>query len=511
MAVLVLMLIFREHLRKYSSQLTVIVSFVLSSTTLLYSIINMDQGSEALQFLRGWSFAIAQIVLVNQFPRLKFKILFMFVALGLRYGVMGYLNMSVFNVDIVIRNIVSDFFVMYVYYNSEKQEKAIFKDFFNYREELKKYKILIENYLPQSVIILDTKTQDPLFVNKAFPKLLEASTSGNERIPLDHEPKPASPLVATTLESLVPHTDSLKYVDKPQSTSCINIKAKNTGQFLKELMANDFFDSSAVAFTASYKTKDKQKTFEVVLMPLTWDTQDAVAVLLNDITEQEKTFVLKVADKNKDLVLATMSHELRTPLNGIIGIIQMIESKIDKKETADLLALCKDNATLLLSLVNSVLDLQQISHGKLKLHISTIDIRATLENTARLFQFQLEQKGLYLHIKVDENVPSNILTDVERLKHVLINIIGNAAKFTLRGGIRLEATQDPDDSKCIRISINDTGIGMREERMNALFKMYRKAEDPQGLSTHGVGLGLTISDNLVRVLNRNDSSERNRS
>ena len=463
----------------------------------------MDQGSNALQFLRGWSFAVVQIVLLNQFPRLKFKVVFMIVTLGLRYGVLGYLDESVFNIDVIIRNILSDLFVIYVYYKSEKQEKAIFMDFFNYREELNKYKIIIENYLPQSVIVLDTQYQGPLFANKAFFRHFTSSLSDHEDE--REESKPISPFIKNALNLLVPHANSFKCIGKSLSTSKTGFSPANVKNFLNDLLENRFYESSAVSFTASYELQEQQKSFEVVLIPITWDIQDAVAIVLNDITDQEKAFTLKVADKNKDLVLATMSHEFRTPLNGIIGIIQMIEPKTDRKEINELLVLCKDNATLLLTLINSVLDLQQFSHGRLKLEMSQVEIRTALNDIVRLFQFQLNQKGLFLHTKTDENIPKYIETDMNRLQQILINLIANAVKFTFQGGINLEMKEDLEDQRYLKISISDTGVGMRPKQLNTLFKIYREVGGEQLHSKHGAGLGLTISDTLVRALDNDNS------
>ena len=465
----------------------------------------MEQGSSALQFLRAWSFAIGQIIVVNQFPRLRFKIVFILITFLIRYGAIAFLDRSVYNLDVLLRNIGCDIFVIYVYYTCEKREKALFEKFYNYREELKKYKILIENFLPQSVMVLDAETQCPLFANKAFSRQFEPlmSDSENAQVSAENEIKPISPLVDLTMKSLVPHISSIDYVGKSPLVSTPSLHSENLKSLLSVLLANNFFDSPSITLTASNRHQDQLKSFEIVLMPITWDIKEAVAFVFHDTTEQEKAFVLRVADQNKDLVMTTMSHELRTPLNGIIGILQMIESKVNEKKIIDLVTLGKDNANLLLSLVNSILDLQQFHHGRLKLQRSDVKIRMMLKNVAHLFQFQLSQKGLFLNIKVTDNVPIYIQTDLNRLKHVLINLLANAVKFTFTGGITLEVKEDPEDSKYIEISVSDTGIGIKEEQLHLLFKMFPKEEGDQGQSKHGIGLGLTISDTLVQALNGN--------
>lgn len=422
----------------------------------------------------------------------------------MRYGVLGYIEKSSYNLDILLRNIVADFFVVYVYYNSENQEKSIFKNFYNYREELKKYKLLLDNYLPQSLIILDTENQGSLFVNKAFSKHFD-SYSRVEDI-LHKESTPVTLLINDALDFSIPHISSLKFLGSSKDANP-TIKFKNLRELIKILLANKFFESSAVLLTASFHHSDHPKTFEVVVMPITWDIQDAVAVVIHDITDQEEAFVSKVADQNKDLVAATMSHELRTPLNGIIGIIQMIEPKLEEdQETATLLSLCKDNALLLQSLVNSILDLQQVYYGRLKLQISKFQIEDAITNIVQLFRFQLDRKGLSFAVKVAAGMQKSVENDLSRLNHILLHLIGNAVKFTFQGGISVDVTDDPDDHKFLRISIVDTGVGIKPEQVTALFKMFRKVEDQKNFRTHGLGIGLTISDTLARALNGEEST-----
>jgi len=134
----------------------------------------------------------------------------------------------------------------------------------------------------------------------------------------------------------------------------------------------------------------------MVIMPITWDRADAVAIVLSDITFQENIIALKQADKNKDLVMATVSHELRTPLNGIIRLLQILETKIPQEDQSENISLCKDNAILLLNIVNSILDLQLVRNGELKLKLAQVNICELLKETVKLFQFMASQKKIRL-------------------------------------------------------------------------------------------------------------------
>ncbi len=140
-----------------------------------------------------------------------------------------------------------------------------------------------------------------------------------------------------------------------------------------------------MSMAASCSDPGKSRTFDVVLKKIKWDRVDAIAIILNDITYQENLIALKLANANKDKLIATVSHELRTPLHGIIGLLEISQTKVQDKEIQHHLSLCKDNAMLLHSLVNSMLDLQQLSTGKLRLNIGKVNMNKVLNDVAQLF------------------------------------------------------------------------------------------------------------------------------
>jgi len=210
---------------------------------------------------------------------------------------------------------------------------------------------------------------------------------------------------------------------------------------------------------------------------------------------------LKVANKNKDQIIATVSHELRTPLHGIIGLVELADKKMPDPSGKEYLSLCKSNALLLLGLVNSLLDLHQLSTGKIKLNIVKVHLEDMVKEVVKLFQFQAKQKRLLLDFDVAKNVPKDIHTDESRLRQILINLIGNAIKFTSRGSVTVQITQSEQEDDYLKIAVIDTGIGIREADQTKLFQMYGRLKDSEALNKNGVGLGLTISNTLVSILN----------
>ena len=195
-----------------------------------------------------------------------------------------------------------------------------------------------------------------------------------------------------------------------------------------------------------------------------------------------------------------MSHELRTPLNGIIGILDIAKNKSNQGEVVEYLDLCENNAQLLLGLVNSLLDFQQIKQGKLKLNPVNTDIRKIINDIVQLFYFQYKQKNIFLKVEIGKEVPSNIYTDDCRFRQVLMNLLGNASKFTFKGGVMLRVTQDPECPDSLLIAVSDTGVGIRDSDKNKLFKIYGKLDDSENINRNGVELGLAISNTLAALL-----------
>jgi len=249
---------------------------------------------------------------------------------------------------------------------------------------------------------------------------------------------------------------------------------------------------------------NNEKIFEARIVPLVWDEQNAIGIILHDVTQQISVIRLKInANKQKDRMLATISHELRTPLNGILGMIQIVEQKTNDQETLKHLSVCKNSGHLLLGLVNSILDLNLIRAKKFKLYKEKIHLMNFLQDIVRLFEHQCQLKSIFIKLRVPSFTPKFITTDKNRLSQILINLIGNALKFTNKGGITVSAELYIRDQDYLEISVQDTGIGIKEEDKGKLFQIFGKLENEQegtAVNHQGVGLGLTISNNLAKLL-----------
>jgi signal transduction histidine kinase/CheY-like chemotaxis protein len=408
-----------------------------------------------------------------------------------------------------------------MFYSDDSTEKKIFQNFFENRDELTKFKELLTDSFPQSVTVIDSTTQKTLFANNAF--MTTFNNYSGEQSPAMVETGALSTRQMNSRRNTTDPTENyLKHLHIDLNTlrdletlrsDFDTFMSKNSNNFitleelLNKLVQHNLLNYSIMSMAASCSDPGKSRTFDVVLKKIKWDRVDAIAIILNDITYQESLIALKLANASKDKLIATVSHELRTPLHGIIGLLEISQTKVQDTEVRHHLSLCKDNAMLLHSLVNSMLDLQQLSTGKLRLNIGKVNMKKVLNDVVQLFKFQCSEKKIELKVVVSENVPECITSDENRLKQILINLIGNAIKFTFKGGITIEADQDPEDPKQLEVSVSDTGIGIRDDDKPKLFKMYGKLDDAEGVNKNGIGLGLTISSTLASLLNGRSSDK----
>jgi len=276
-------------------------------------------------------------------------------------------------------------------------------------------------------------------------------------------------------------------------------------EFLEEINKSNFALREQGKFALNCKSKKDSsgatEAFETQIFPLNWDGNEAVALILHNVTEQYQNLALKVADQNKDKMLAMISHELRTPLNGVLGVVNILKKEIRDPQQQRYLTVCHNSGELLLNLVNSILDLQQIRDKKFVLNFARDNLHELLRGIYDLFKFQFDQKGLYLRLDISHDVPEQIITDQNRLRQILINLVGNALKFTLKGGVVISVTLETEHEDSIRFKVADTGPGIKEEDMKKLFKMYGRLEqrNPRA-NTQGIGFGLEISNQLARLL-----------
>lgn len=224
------------------------------------------------------------------------------------------------------------------------------------------------------------------------------------------------------------------------------------------------------------------------------EQQQAMTLLIKAREESE------LANRAKSDFLAMMSHELRTPMNGVLGMLQLLETTELNQEQHEYAALASESTEHLLKVINDILDFSRIERGALELELISFNLPVLLKTSLQAFQHSAQQRGLALHLELGEALPSlQVQGDPTRLRQILVNLIGNALKFTERGEVRVEANWQALDNQVLwfTCSVHDTGIGISGERLDTMFDAFQQADNSISRRYGGTGLGLPIARTLA--------------
>ena len=212
-------------------------------------------------------------------------------------------------------------------------------------------------------------------------------------------------------------------------------------------------------------------------------------VLAKELAEQ--------ANETKSTFLATMSHELRTPMNGVLGFAEILKGSGLNEDQLGYVDIIKNSGESLLTLINDILDISQIEAGKLKISNRLFKLNDTVEEAVKLLQAKAKEKNLSLALHVDPQLPTHVNGDPDRLRQVLINLVGNSIKFTEKGSVAVVVNYD-NTSGNVKFSVLDSGIGIPQDKLGVLFKRFSQVDCSSTRNYGGSGLGLAICRELVQ-------------
>jgi signal transduction histidine kinase len=222
--------------------------------------------------------------------------------------------------------------------------------------------------------------------------------------------------------------------------------------------------------------------------------------------ELEKAkFEAEAANRAKSEFLTNMSHEMRTPLTGVVGVIDLLlNEKLDEEDCRSLLEMAGKAAGSLNRLISDVLDFSRLAAGKMSFVIKSFDLGGCVRSAADILALEAGRKGLGFHLEIDDDVPARVVADEGRLRQVLVNLVGNAVKFTQRGEVRVSVRRAHDPARpgeeVLMFAVRDTGIGIPANQMGRIFDRFTQLDTSSSERYGGCGLGLAISKQIVENL-----------
>jgi PAS domain S-box-containing protein len=277
----------------------------------------------------------------------------------------------------------------------------------------------------------------------------------------------------------------------------------------EDCLNGDGYSSTNTIYRTPKYTTDQNYAWEIHPWYINQKQIGGIIMFSQNITDQVKqNKELKKAKKHADVAnraksefLANMSHEIRTPLNGVIGFSDLLLNTPLNSNQKQYLNYINDSANSLLSIINDILDFSKIESGKLDLMIEKTNLFELGNQVINIILYQAENKNIELLLNIDNNLPQYIWIDESRIKQVLINLLGNAVKFTDKGEIEFKVEQlgiNPEKNKIkLRFSVRDTGIGIMPEKQSKIFDAFTQEDSSVSKRYGGTGLGLTISNKLL--------------
>lgn len=372
----------------------------------------------------------------------------------------GESSVIFYTVAVIIFNLLLLLFVILAYL---LESKKIIKEQSKLRESEEAFKQIID-LLPIGIIIVNSKNHIQS-INLAASKILMVNPSEN--------------LVGENISNRF-------FMGKTLMIDQEYASAYDTNHFLH------------------YEADGKEIVIYKKDIPITLKGQELIVQSFIDVTPIEKSRKREIsANMAKSEFLARMSHEIRTPMNGIIGMADSLAGQKLTSEQAEQVTIIKKSAELLLNILNDILDISKIEAGKMLLEEIPFKLRDEVQLAMDLFKVAADEKGILLKTEFTDDLQNNLIGDPFRLRQVLINLIGNAIKFTSKGLIKVNVSkiEEYNNNLMLKFIVADTGIGIPKDKINGIFGSFTQADSSTTRKYGGTGLGTAISKQLVELMN----------
>ncbi len=312
-----------------------------------------------------------------------------------------------------------------------------------------------------------------------LPNMVEAHTAGK-------------PLIIDNVSALPLNSENRKLLESQDIKSLLTIPMISKGECLG-FVGFDWVNNH-------HTSSDREKTLLELFTQLLVNINQRVSTETQLEIEKEKALS---ASRAKSEFLANMSHEIRTPLNGVLGMNTLLMDTVLTHEQKNYVKTVRSSGEALLNIINDILDFSKIEAGKLELEEIQFNLQLTLGDFGDIMAIKAEEKGLEFICAAAPDVPAFMIGDPGRLRQILVNLTGNAIKFTSSGEVSVTATiqSQTEDSLSLKFSVKDTGIGIPAEKINKLFESFTQADTSTTREFGGTGLGLAISKQLTKMMN----------
>ena len=256
-------------------------------------------------------------------------------------------------------------------------------------------------------------------------------------------------------------------------------------------------------FAALWGKKKQPVSVDVSQKPSTEESEAYRLLEKKFKAASEKAEKLEHDKKMTELFLASMSHEIRTPLNGIIGLTEVLDGTELNAEQKEFVSLIRDSSDNLRVIVNDILEISKLNSGKMELECIPFDVVRKIHASVELFRPRFDEKHIVQTLSIDPQIPSEVKGDPTRLSQVITNLVSNAIKFTEPGGsidVSAKFVENKEGRIVLRIAVKDSGIGLSKEQQTKIFDAYAQASASTTRKAGGTGLGLTISQKIVRSM-----------